>query len=435
MSAARPTIDRHSVLFRLTAEVGPEPLASAPENTTGSSGAMWAGIEILLYEDLEAVAATWQDFEHTADRMPFQTFGWLAAWQRQIGALSGVRPAIVLGRQRNGDLAFILPLSVEHRGLLRRLTFLGADLADYNGPLLAADFRAICEPGRFRSLWAAVLAVIDANPRLRFDLVELRKMPERIGEQPNPFLELPVTPNASGAHRSTLSETWESYYGRRSSATRRRDRTKLNRLAAHGEVAFVEPQTAADVEATLLALFEQKAQSFARMGVRNLFDLPGYRDFFLDVACNPDLRQIVHVAHLQVGSEIAATTLGLRLRGCYYYLLASYKDGEISRYGPGAVHLRHLLRTAIERGFHHFDFTIGDEAYKRDWCDEELKLYDHNAARHVWAMPFVLASTMLRRAKRFIKQTPVLWRAFSKARALAASLELRFGRPEDGPTR
>ena len=31
---------------------------------------------------------------------------------------------------------------------------------------------------------------------------------------------------------------------------------------------------------------------------------------------------------------------------------------------------------AIDRGFRVFDFTIGDERYKRDWCDTEIKLYD-----------------------------------------------------------
>ncbi len=36
--------------------------------------------------------------------------------------------------------------------------------------------------------------------------------------------------------------------------------------------------------------------------------------------------------------------------------------------------------SAIDRGFKHFDFTIGDESYKRDWCDTELRLYDYLAA-------------------------------------------------------
>jgi CelD/BcsL family acetyltransferase involved in cellulose biosynthesis len=37
------------------------------------------------------------------------------------------------------------------------------------------------------------------------------------------------------------------------------------------------------------------------------------------------------------------------------------------------------MRYAIEHGFRHFDFTIGDERYKLEWSDRTLVLYDHVA--------------------------------------------------------
>ena len=112
-------------------------------------------------------------------------------------------------------------------------------------------------------------------------------------------------------------------------------------------------------------------------------------------------------------------------RGCYYLLFSSYVDGDLARFGPGRAHLHELLRHAIDRGFDRFDFTIGDEAYKREWSDIELKLYDHLAANTVrgWAVVAMIAA--FRKTKRFIKQTPSLWHAFSKARALAGLLSKR----------
>ena len=76
----------------------------------------------------------------------------------------------------------------------------------------------------------------------------------------------------------------------------------------------------------------------------------------------------------------AANLLGLRFQGCYYLVLSSYQDGEIAQYGPGRAHLHELIRQAIERGIGRFDFTIGDELYKKTWADIEMKLYDHLAA-------------------------------------------------------
>ena len=60
-------------------------------------------------------------------------------------------------------------------------------------------------------------------------------------------------------------------------------------------------------------------------------------------------------------------------------MIASYDDGDVSRFGPGAAHLRDLLSHALARGCRRFDFTIGDERYKLEWSDHTLNLYDHVA--------------------------------------------------------
>ncbi len=154
------------------------------------------------------------------------------------------------------------------------------------------------------------------------------------------------------------------------------------------------------------------------MGADDLFAPPGRRDFFLAIATDPAMREVVHVSRLDVGATAAAANVGLKFRDCYHLILSSY-DGELSRFGPGRAHLHELLRHAIDGGFPHFDFTVGDEPYKRDWSDTELRLYDHLAAVTLQGA-LVMATTMaFRWTKRIIKQSPALWRAFSKARALA----------------
>jgi len=244
-----------------------------------------------------------------------------------------------------------------------------------------------------------------------------------IGTKPNPFLHLDVRPNPSGAHLTRLGASWDAFYTEtRSSATRRRDRTKLKRLAEHGEVRFVDPADTDDIRRTVEILMSQKAKAFARMGVSNLFARPGHRDFFLDLATNPRTRHLVHVSRLEVGAACAATNLAYTSRGTYYHILASYDDGELARFGPGAAHLRGLLQYAIENGFRCFDFTIGDERYKLEWSDTSLKLYDHMAAATLRGWPVVFVALAFLRLKRLIKQTPFLWRLFNTLRAAAGGL-------------
>src|SRR5262249_11280885 len=100
-------------------------------------------------------------------------------------------------------------------------------------------------------------------------------------------------------------------------------------------------------------------------------------------------------------------------------------------FGPGRAHLYELLRHAIACGFRHFDFTVGDEPYKRDWCDGELRLYDHLAAGSLRGAIVLAMPLAFRRTKRFIKQTQMWWPVFSNARALAGLLRwARFRRSE-----
>ena len=321
---------------------------------------------------------------------------------------------------------FILPLAVEPRGLVRRLTWLGSDLCDYNAPLLGAGVASHLGPQGFVALWRDILGRLGADPRLRFDVIDLPKMPEAIGGQGNPFLALPTLVNPSGAYVAVLDSDWDAFYAaKRSSATRKKERKQVKQLAEHGGVHFVDVLDRADAARTLDTLIGQKERSFARMGVENLFARPDYRAFFRDIATAPDTRDLVHVSRLDVGAAVAAANLGLRFRGCYYLILSSYHDGDLSRFGPGRAHLHELLRYAIDRGFGRFDFTIGDEPYKRDWSDIVLTLHDHLAAVTIRGRLVVGITAALRRAKRFIKQTPAVWRAFSKARALAGLLGSR----------
>jgi len=393
------------------------PLAWVAPAAAGKPGA----IALTLHRDLASVEQDWRAFEQVADCTPFQTFNWLSAWDRHVGQPDGIRPAIVIGR-RGSEIAFLLPLAVEPGGFARRLTFLGQELCDYNAPLLAPGFADALGADDFAALWRQVRDLLQADPRLRHDTIELTKMPDRVGAQANPFVGLDVMLNPSGAYQAGLSADWETFYSaKRSSATRRRDRTKTKRLSEMGEVRFVTPE-AADTSQTLDTLIHQKSRAFARMGVPDLFARSGHVAFFREIAA---ARDFVHISRLDVGATQAAVNLGLTFRDCYYHILASYDDGEVSRFGPGAAHLRELLHYAIDRGFARFDFTIGDEPYKRDWCDAEQKLYDHVSAATWRGRPSALLSIAKRRVKREIKHNASLWAAVVRVRATFGLLRKR----------
>jgi len=387
-----------------------------------------AGLNLTIYRDLDGIEAEWRRFEPVADCTVFQTFEWLATWQRHVGARVGAQLAVAVARYRDGEIAMVLPLCVVPRRGVRRLCWLGLDLCDYNAPLIARDFSRRVTPDRFLAVWRELLVRLQADPSLRFDWIELEKMPRMIGGQANPFTHLDITANASGAHLTRLGEDWEKFYtAKRSSATRRRDRTKRRHMSAFGEIRYVNASERDDALRTVEILMEQKSRAFSRKGIADIFARPGQRDFYLDLATNPNTRDLVHISRVEIGETCAAANLGVVFGDCYYHLLASYDDGELSHYGPGALHLRELMAHAIKLKLKNFDFTIGDESYKLEWSDTHFELCDYTAVANWRGRPQCWLSDWRRRAKRFIKQTPWAWRLVSHLRSaigVLSSLQL-----------
>ncbi len=376
-----------------------------------------------IHSRFETIESEWRRFEQLAEGTPFQTYEWLETWHRHIGGREGVVPAIVVGRFADGKTAFIAPLAVEPRRSARRLRWLGQELCDYNAPLLARDFSQRVTPDHFLALWREIQARLQSDRELRYDWIEFEKMPQTVGVQSNPFVNLGVIPNANSAHITQLGDDWETFYrARRSSATRRRDRAKRKHMAEFGEIRFATVAEPDDLRRTLDVLWEQKKRIFARKGIADIFARPGYREFFADFASNPNSRHLAHVSRVDIGTTCAAANFAIAFGDCYYHVLSSYCDGGLTRYGPGALHLRELLAHAIKAGLRRFDFTIGDERYKLEWSDLRLPLYDYSTAATWRGWPVSLVSIARRRAKRFIKQTPLLWRSVCRLRSAVAPL-------------
>jgi CelD/BcsL family acetyltransferase involved in cellulose biosynthesis len=402
------------------------PQAGAGSRPRAPEGALLMSV----HADLGEIEQVWREFEPSADCTAFQSFDWLATWQEQVGLLNGVAPRIVVGRAANGELAFIAPFAIVRKPTHKELVWLGSDLNDCNAPLLAPEFAQRADA--IADLWPRVLDGIRAVPDSAFDVVRLEKMPATIGAQANPFAALETTIHPSGYYATPLAPDWETFYtGKRSSSTRRRDRTKRNRLGDFGAVAFSSLSNGPDAVAALDVLVAQKSATLASRGIPNFFAKPGYLAFYRALASSARTSDLVHVSELRVGSEVAAVSFCLAFGGRYYYLLSSYTDAELARFGPGAVHLHELMRYAIDRGATVFDFTIGDETYKRDWCEETQKLYDHIAVASWRGALAVLPMRLARDAKRTIKQTPILWAAFTRLRKATSRIAqvMRPGRP------
>ena len=389
--------------------------------------ALRCGLFLTVYDRLAEFEAEWRELETHADLTPFQTFDWVNCWLSKVGSGKGTSPVLVVIRNDRGAPVFVAPLAIERIGPLLALTWLGSEINDYNAPILGAD-DPDCERvyEQFPAIWSEVAAHSRSNENCRFDLINFSKMPALVGTRLNPFVQLDVTLNPNRSHMTSLPATWDEMYARRSSNTRNRDRSKLRHLNKFGEVKYFEPGTAPEKLAITRKLLQMKSHQLAEMGASNRFDAENYRNF-IDAVTTTD--SAVHISGLQIGSNIAAANLGFILNKCYYHFLMAYDHGDISKFGPGAAHLRELLQFAIRSGTETFDFTIGDEAYKKEWCDKEMQLYDHRTSYTFRGQIAAFGVQNFYILKRFIKNSDWAWPIYLRLRLTLAKLTNRKGKP------
>ncbi|WP_342643543.1 GNAT family N-acetyltransferase [Rhodoligotrophos ferricapiens] len=400
---SRSAADRHALDHPATSSSRPAVVADLPL----SSGSWKLG----AYRDFDSIEAQWRCLEQRAVGYPFQEFDWLKNWHQQIGRPSGAEPFILTVADASGRLSMILPLVIERALGQNRLAPMGDPVCDYHGPLITPAFAALLDRRAIHLLLERAVKLAGVN------YVLLTRIPPQLGAIANPFANLDLHPFSASAHATSLGDDWESFYAsRRSTKTRRRFREKEKALAKLGPIRFdivTDPAERKALAAEMMTLKASQLQATA--GEYNTFAHPFVQNFFRKVAGDSAVAD-VFMFKLTVGETLAAAAVGLVKDGSFFYEVPVYPDCGLQRYSPGNLLLHKIMAWAIDRGCTRFDFTIGDEPYKLDWCEQTWHLgcgaWGNGLAGRVGAQ-MALGEIAL---KRHVKHNP---------RLLAAAVRLR----------
>jgi CelD/BcsL family acetyltransferase involved in cellulose biosynthesis len=309
--------------------------------------------------------------EESGDAYVYQTYDWLSTWYELVGVNGDLKPCLTVVMDGDGRPLMFLPLAVERHRLWMVLTWLGARFSDYNAPVLAPDAVDRLERiGGISSVWQAL-----QHELLRFDYADFQRQPARIGNQPNPFVQLASIEGGHAAHSTRLSGDWQAYYTRkRSKKTRHNDRRKRRKLERHGQLEFLIARTPGDIDLLVSTMLRQKRAYVKALRKENVLDEPGYDEFLRARAEEGLTTGETMLCGLVLEGDILAVQWGAVHKGRLYSIVASYDDGEHSNLSPGELLLHELFGWCFDHGIEVLDFTYGDEPYKQAWCEETLAL-------------------------------------------------------------
>lgn len=301
----------------------------------------------------------------------FQTREFMGVWAETLGA--GLDARFVDVRDHRGQMVMRLPLAIEMQDGISVLGFADQSCADYNAPLLyPTDIE--WTPVRAAQLWSAIESALPA-----VDKVVLDKMPAMVGDLVNPLRHLSSEDNPEACNGSNLNLPWAEIEA--TQAQLKTLKRKARGLEKLGAVRFIIATDPVERQRVLDRLLEQKQRRFEETLVPGFNESPASRQFFENATTLFASTGNLHLAALEVGSEIVATSWTLQMGTIVYELMIGFEAGEWFKHSPGRVLNLRYLEWAKAQGFTYVDHGIGDEEWKRENTDTRVPLGRLIAAR------------------------------------------------------
>ena len=315
-----------------------------------------------------ALEQIWRRFEEDCEHWVFQCYDWLAHWQRTTGSNKpSIEPIVLVVTDQDKPVA-LFPFGIRCTAGIRVLEFLGGTQADYNAPLINPAYFA---RGLLEEIWREAQKKLPPH-----NVRSFIRLTAVFNNCANPWPAMLDARLSSSAYSTSLPQTIPAL-GERISARRRADsKRQLKRLSALGHPQFFFAESDAAHCHIIETMILQKKQRYRETGVRDIFSEQVTQDFYLNLSGKLGKAGRIHVSALSLNGEILATHWGAIYGDRYYWLMPAYAGGKWTNFSAGRLLLEHEMRWAIENGLKIFDFTTGEEEYKKLLCDRQLLIYD-----------------------------------------------------------
>jgi CelD/BcsL family acetyltransferase involved in cellulose biosynthesis len=387
-------------------------IGASGEKAKTAQAADAGGIAAAVFKGNAAIDAYGAAASAGAVAAPAQSEGWVRAWIQAVPS-----DAIVAVASENGLASLSLALEVVQWGPWRVARFLGGRHANGNFPLLS---RKKGTPARNR-VDALLAAIRDARPDLDMLCFE-RLLPEMEGYR-NPLLALAHRPSPNLSLASNLDGGFEALLKRQSGKRKRkRYRSQQRQFEEAGGARRIQASSRAQTDSMLEAFFAMKEVRFRELGIPDAFagteTKSFFRQLFAEALSEEPPPFVLH--GLEVGGKLRAVTGSSRRGDSLVCEFGAFAEDELAGAGPGSFLFFENIQEAAAQGFRLYDFSVGDEPYKRQWCELEITHFDAFVPLTVKGRLLAMWISVLTRMTTFVKRTPVLWTQVKRLRRKTA---------------
>lgn len=320
----------------------------------------------VLEASADALAA-YEDFCRDAIHAPAQHPHWVRSWTETAN-----RDALIIFIESHGRQVAALALEVVRQGPFRVARFMGGKHA--NGNFIAT--RRGGAPLTSHDLRRLTAAIREVRPDI--DIVALeRQNPEQDGAA-NPLATLATGRSPNVSLSVNLDGGFDAMLSRRSGKRKKKKyKLQLRKFEEAGGHRLIEAASPEEVERLIGDFYIMKAARFRKKGIPDVFGSPEVRAFFralyLNALADPSPAFALHGVEVAgVLRAVNGVSVGRASVVCEF---GGIRDDELNA-SPGFFLDYTNIEQACANGKRVYDFSVGDEEYKRSWCDIETWQFD-----------------------------------------------------------
>ena len=365
-----------------------------------------------ILTDFSEIGRLWKDAGaiHGAP----QSLAWIDNWRAFVNADS-----FVVGLFRGSTPILLVPLeAVIHKGV-KIARYPGGTHANCNFPWLLKEYGSVpgCEAVR-----QMVGAIRKARPDI--DALSLTRQLAELQGTPNPLLALERGINPNPVLAVSLDPGFDAVLDRTNRKRKlKKHRQHGRRYEENGGWRITSARSHAETAEVLDLFFAMKAQRFRQMGISDPFADGNVRNFFNaffreGLAKDGELNEL---RFLEVGGTIRSIigkVFGIAGPTVEFGAIA---QDELMTASPGEFLFFEDISRSCDQGHSIYSFGIGDEPYKREWCDIELTIYDTLVPLSAKGKLFTALQSARNAVAGSLKRNPRLW-------GLAKTLRSRFAK-------
>jgi CelD/BcsL family acetyltransferase involved in cellulose biosynthesis len=326
-----------------------------------------SNIVVELYTGFDFRAGEYARLFARSNATPFQHPLWLDRFYAVLAPSRSAEPVVVTAReQRTGELKLVLPLIRRQKSTVTLLETTDLGVSDYAAPVIELGWRVPAD------LPEKLHTVLPSH-----DLMRIRPIRSEtlglwracLGGDP---VELDFSAHAVGLSADyrewrgqTLERGFAKYLDRRKKRFLKENGAGLRLLTGRQEIAH-----------GIETLRRRRAGRFEGDPIQE----EPVAEFYEAVAIEGAPAGLTRIYALTLAGEEIGHIFGISGKGRFHYLLIGCDYERHGRHSPGLIAYDLIIEDWIAAGGTEFDFTIGDEPFKRDFGTQPTAMFMLGAA-------------------------------------------------------